>query len=94
MRWIFALAVALALATPVAPQLVPGWTAVAGDSVLSAQQQPQGAGKVDVDVDVHRGGGAWWTSPTWIAIGAIALVLLVVIIALIARGGGTTVIRE
>jgi hypothetical protein len=50
--------------------------------------------QADVDIDVNRGGGAWYTSPTWIAIGVVALVLLVVVIAMAARGGGTTIIRE
>jgi hypothetical protein len=50
--------------------------------------------RADVDIDINRGGGAWYTSPTWIAIGVIALVLLIVVVALAARGGGTTIIRE
>jgi hypothetical protein len=50
--------------------------------------------RADVDIDVNRGGGAWYTSPTWIAIGVIALVLLIVIVAMAARGGGTTIVRE
>ena len=50
---------------------------------------------VSIDIDVNRrGGGAWWNNPMWIAIGVIGLVLLVVIVAMIARGGGTTVIKE
>jgi hypothetical protein len=49
---------------------------------------------LDVDINTHSSGGAWWTNPIWIAIGVIALVLLVVIIAMAARGSGTTVIKE
>ena len=58
------------------------------------QQQP--GGKLDVDINVNKGsgGGDWWASPVWIAIGAIGLVLLVVIVAMIARGGGTTIVKE
>jgi hypothetical protein len=59
-----------------------------------AQGQPPVQGKVNVDINTHGGGGAWWTSPIWIAIGIIALVLLIVIIAMAARGSGTTVIKE
>jgi uncharacterized membrane protein len=33
-------------------------------------------------------------NPIWIAIGVIALVLLIVIIAMAARGSGTTVIKD
>jgi hypothetical protein len=41
-----------------------------------AQGQPV-QGKLDVDINTHSGGSAaWWTSPIWIAIGAIALVVL------------------
>ena len=60
-----------------------------------AQGQPPVQGKVSVDINTHGGGGgAWWNNPVWIAIGVIALVLLVVIIAMAARGSGTTVIKE
>jgi len=59
-----------------------------------AQGQPV-QGKVDVDINTHSGGGgAWWASPIWLAIGVIALVLLILIIVMAARGGGTTVIKE
>jgi hypothetical protein len=61
-----------------------------------AQGQPPAQGKLDVDINVgHSGGsGAWWNNPIWIAIGIIALVLLIVVIAMAARGSGTTVIKE
>ena len=58
-----------------------------------AQGQPA-QGKLDIDINTHSGGGAWWASPIWIAIGAIALVLLILNIVMAARGGGTTVIKE
>jgi len=59
-----------------------------------AQGQPA-QGKIDVDINTHSGGGgAWWASPVWLAIGAIALVLLILIIVMAARGSGTTVIKE
>jgi hypothetical protein len=59
-----------------------------------AQGQPV-QGKLDIDINTHSGGsGAWWTSPMWIAIGAIALVVLILIIVMAARGSGTTVIKE
>lgn len=60
-----------------------------------AQGQPPN-GKLDVDINVGHSGssGAWWTNPLWIAIGVIALVLLIVIVAMAARGSGTTVIKE
>jgi len=59
-----------------------------------AQGQPV-QGKIDVDINTHSGGGgAWWASPIWLAIGVIALVLLILIIVMAARGSGTTVIKE
>ena len=63
----------------------------AGYAVAFAQQP---SGQLDVNIDVNEGGGAWWTNPVWIAIGVIALVLLVMIVAMAARSGGTTVIKE
>ena len=52
----------------------------------------------NIEVTVgQRGGGAWYRSPTWIAIGVLAFIVLVVLIVLLSRtggGGGTTVIRQ
>ena len=55
-------------------------------------QQPPSA-RLEVDVDTDRG-GAWYTSPVWIAIGVLALVLLIVLIVMATRGGGTTIVKE
>lgn len=66
---------------------------IALPAIALAQGQPV-QGKLEVDINTHSGGGAWWTNPIWIAIGVIALVLLIVIIAMAARGSGTTVIKE
>ena len=53
-------------------------------------QPPQ----INVEVKREGGGRAWYMSPTWMAIGAIALVLLVLIVVMASRGsGGTTVVR-
>ena len=47
-----------------------------------------------IDITVNRGGG-WYRSPTWIAIGVLAVVVLVLIVAMIARGGGgTTIVKD
>jgi hypothetical protein len=95
MRFIIASMAVLGIAIGMSALPAPGWTTITGDSaVVAAQQQPTTPGKVNIDIDVNRGGGAWWTNPMWIAIGVIGLVLLVVIVAMIARGGGTTVIKE
>jgi hypothetical protein len=55
-------------------------------------QPPASGGTLEVDIDTDE--GAWYTSPVWIAIGIIALVLLIVLIVMATRGGGTTIIRE
>lgn len=36
----------------------------------------------------------WFSSPIWIAFGALLVLLLIVIIAMAARGHGTTVMKE
>jgi len=54
--------------------------------------------KIDVTVgERSSGGGVWYRSPVWIAIGVLAFVVLVLLIVLLSRsgsGGGTTIIRE
>jgi hypothetical protein len=60
-------------------------------------QQPQSpSGQVDVDIDVNRGGGGtiWYLDPVWIGIGIVALLALIAIIAMAARGGGTTIVKD
>jgi hypothetical protein len=69
----------------------PALAAADSGYVLAMAQQP---GQYSVDIDVNSAAAAWWTNPLWIGIGVVALVLLVVIIALAVRGGGTTVIKE
>lgn len=50
--------------------------------------------KLDVDVNVDRNARRWTVSPVWIAIGALALLVLVALIVMGSRGeGGTTVVR-
>jgi hypothetical protein len=79
------LAAAANLATPALAAADSGY-------VLAMAQQP---GQYSIDVDVDTSDAGWWTNPLWIAIGVVALVLLIVIIALAVRGGdGTTVIKE
>jgi hypothetical protein len=70
---------------------IPALAAADSGYVLAMAQQP---GQYAIDIDVDSADAAWWTNPLWIAIGVVALVLLIVIIALAVRGGGTTVIKE
>ena len=97
MRFMVALVVVLGIFMGVSALPDPGVTTIIGQSsIVAAQQQQPAAPKLDVDIDVNRGGGggAWWGNPIWIAIGVIGVVLLVVIVAMIARGGGTTIVKE
>jgi hypothetical protein len=90
MRFVLVLAASLGIllaSTTAAPALA----GTASDAAYVDAQQP--TGQADIDVDVNRGGG-WWASPLWIAVGVIALLLIVAIIAMAARGGGTTVIKD
>ncbi len=64
--------------------------------VLALAQGQPAQGRLDVNINTHSsgGGGVWWQSPIWIAIGVIALVLFIMLIVMATRGGGTTVIKE
>ena len=49
--------------------------------------------KIEVTTNDHTTRGAWYTQPVWIAIGIIALVLLIALIAMAGRRGDTTVVK-
>lgn len=90
---------ALMLATaPVAPRAqaasVPAVSAAAVRTValpVVVTSTVQDA-KIEVDVNDNRG-SAWYTNPVWIAIGIIALVLIIALIAMAGRGRDTTVVK-
>lgn len=90
---------ALVLATaPVAPraQAVPlpitasvvSATVSATTPVMSAVQ----GATIDVNINENKG-GAWYTNPVWIAIGIIALVLIIALLVMAGRGRDTTVVK-
>ena len=56
--------------------------------MLALAMQPK---DVDVDINVNKGGGAWWKNPWILGVGALVLVLIVV---LASRGGGTTIVER
>ena len=69
---------------------------LAADSayVLAVDQQPGGV-QPSIDINVtEAAGGQWLVDPMWIGVGIVALILLIVIVALATRGGGTTIIKE
>jgi len=86
-----------ALALPIThgnglPTSMPAIAAVATlDAQGASQPQPPA-----INVEINKGGGGrWYASPVWIAIGGVALVLVILLIVMAARGGGggTTVVR-
>ena len=82
---------------PAAPQSGSAWMVQAPvvatlATVQDAQPQPPAKGEVDVDVDLDSGGTVWYADPFWIAVGVIALVVIVLLVALAGRGGGTTTV--
>ena len=93
----------LAFALMLSVWSTPSLAAVAGShgTTVVALQQPAGggaqvqpSGKVDVDINVnHNGGGRWYANPMWIAIGALAVIVLIALIVMAGRGGGTTVVK-
>ena len=95
-------AVAFALATtpmiqPVhaAPQPVVALVAIghatpASAATLTTTRQDPG---VKVDIKTTETRSAWYTQPVWIAIGIVALVLIIALIAMAGRRNGTTVVK-
>lgn len=47
-----------------------------------------------VDINVNRGGGKWYANPIWMAIGGLAVLVLLILIVMAVRGGGTTIVKE
>jgi len=89
-------AAGLLAATPVtsSASAAPGPTAMSAPTSGSvfALQQPDKTIEVNIG---ERGGGRWYRSPAWIAIGAIAGVIVLLLIVLVARGGsGTTIVKD
>jgi len=82
------------IAGGVAPEM---GVAYASEALAGATQEPPPpppTGQIDVDISTDEG-GAWYLSPVWIAIGVLALLVIVAIMVAASRGGGgTTVIRE
>ena len=98
-----ALAILLTLGLEPLVSLAGSHTALAAEPALSApgleaqaQAQPTTPKDVNVDINVNRGsGGRWYASPVWIAIGGLAVLIVLVLLVMAMRGGGgTTIVRE
>ena len=96
--------VSLAFAAVLSLWATPTFAAglVSHSTSIVAMQQPSGGaapaqpgGKLDVDINVNHGdgGGRWYRNPMWIAIGALAVIVLIALIVMAGRGGGTTVVK-
>ena len=78
------------------PVVAIGVVTLSAHEVTVQEQQPPPAQPQapQINVEVKREGGqAGYMSPTWMAIGAIALVLVILLVVMASRGGGTTVVR-
>lgn len=85
---------ALVLATaPVAPRAqaapLPITASAETATTMSVVAAVQDA-KLEVTINDNKG-GAWYTNPVWIAIGVIALVLIIALIAMAGRRETTVV---
>jgi hypothetical protein len=98
------LALAFLLSAVAIPAAIDGATVTA----MALQEQPapppaqpsgdppaQPANPPSIDIDIEReGGSAWYVDPVWLAIGGIGLAVLVMLIVMASRGGGTTVVHD
>jgi hypothetical protein len=94
--WIgFLLLASVALAVP--PDTGPGvtltsvMTSAAPAALAVASTQEPAKPSVDINITTSDRGGEWYKNPIIIGAGVIILVLLV---ALASRGGGTTVVKS
>ncbi|MGH7696140.1 MAG: hypothetical protein ACRENH_14235 [Gemmatimonadaceae bacterium] len=76
---------------------VSAMTIAPSSLMLSVTQDPQPPkAEVKIDIRDERGTTVWYTDPLWLALGAIALLIVIVLAVMAARGGGdhgTTVVR-
>jgi hypothetical protein len=59
--------------------------------VVHAATSAEIAQAPQINVEVNKGGGKWYASPVWIAIGVIGGVLVLMLIVMALRGGTTVV---
>src|SRR5687768_2111233 len=60
-------------------------------SVVHAASSVEIAQAPQINVEVNKGGGKWYASPVWIAIGVIGGILVLMLIVMALRGGTTVV---
>ena len=67
-------------------------TALVLTTAIRASALVQDAG-AKIEIKTTDSHGAWYTQPVWIAIGIIALVLVLALIAMAGRRNNTTVVK-
>jgi len=101
---IMTIGAALVLATALTAPATPSQSAGAVPTVTAVSLTPGGAAhavaavlhqdaKLEVDIKTDDGGGAWYTQPMWIAIGVIALVVIILLAVVAGRRDSTTVVK-
>jgi hypothetical protein len=80
------------LAMPALPVAPVGFDATV--QAMAVQQPDAPSPPARVDVDINTSDGVWYTNPVWLALGAIALIVLVLLIVSASRSGGTTVVKD
>ena len=60
-------------------------------SVVYAADSAELSQPPQINVEVNKGGGKWYASPVWIAIGVIGGVIVLMLIVMALRGGTTVV---
>jgi DMSO/TMAO reductase YedYZ heme-binding membrane subunit len=96
---LIAAAAVLTLASAPAPRPAAATThsvAISAPAAITAvvwTTHAQTPSKVEVDVNTSHSRGAWYTQPVWIAIGIIALVLIILLIMAAGRRDTTTVVK-
>ena len=74
---------------------IDGGASVASGPALSAVVHAADSAELSqppqINVEVNKGGGKWYASPVWIAIGVIGGVLLLMLIVMALRGSTTVV---
>lgn len=70
------------------PVLIPA-------ALVAQENNPAPAApKIDVHIDSGDRRVVWYATPTFLAVAGVGVLLFIVLIAMAARGGGTTIVRE
>jgi hypothetical protein len=91
---VFMLTVAIVAGAFVIPATDLTSAPLSGVAVVDAQTSPPAQPQApQINVEVNKGGRAWYVNPVWLAVGGAALLIVVLLIVMAGRGGGTTIVR-